>query len=151
ITESVATSAPAPVVAPPPVTPAPPPPVAAPPPPPPPPPAPERVIDEVVPFSNIRKRTAENLTQSLPTSAHTLVAVEGDYEAGNKVRRAAGLTYLPFVMRAVIDALREFPRMNASVVDSDLVVHGSINLGIAVDLDFEGLVVPVIRDAQDKT
>ncbi len=104
-----------------------------------------------MPFSNIRKRTAENLTQSLRTSAHTLVAVEVDYEAVNKVRRAAKLTYLPFVMRAVVDALAEFPRLNASVVESDLVVHGSINLGIAVDLDFEGLVVPVIRDAQSKT
>ena len=78
------------------------PPVAAPSPPP-----PERLVtsgtyarpgdqtvdDEVVPFSNIRKRTAENLTQSLRTSAHTLVAVEVDYEGVNKVRRAAGLTY----------------------------------------------------------
>ncbi|HUC31819.1 MAG TPA: 2-oxo acid dehydrogenase subunit E2, partial [Ilumatobacteraceae bacterium] len=108
-------------------------------------------VDAVVPFSNIRKRTAENLTQSLRTSAHTLVAVEVDYEAVNKVRRAAGLTYLPFVMRAVVDALAEFPRLNASVVDTDLVIHGEINLGIAVDLDFEGLVVPVIRDAQSKT
>ena len=105
----------------------------------------------VVPFSNIRKRTAENLTQSLRTSAHTLVAVEVDYEGVNKVRRAAGLTYLPFVMRAVVDALAEFPRLNASVVGDDLVVHGAVHLGIAVDLDFEGLVVPVIRDAQGKT
>ena len=67
------------------------------------------------------------------------------------MRRAAKLTYLPFVMRAVVDALAEFPRLNASVGDDDLVVHRSINLGIAVDLDFEGLVVPVIRDAQSKT
>ena len=129
------------------------------------PPVPERVVTSgthsapddrsveagVVPFSNIRKRTAENLTQSLRTSAHTLVAVEVDYEGVNKVRRAAGLTYLPFVMRAVVDALAEFPRLNASVVGDDLVVHGAVHLGIAVDLDFEGLVVPVIRDAQDKT
>ncbi len=85
------------------------------------------------------------------TSAHTLVAVEVDYESVNKVRRAAGLTYLPFVMRAVVDALAEFPRLNASVVGDDLVVHGAVHLGIAVDLDFEGLVVPVIRDAQGKT
>src|SRR6185295_13247006 len=130
-------------------------PVAAPPAPAPPPPsapAPPAAIEPgVVPFSNIRKRTAENLTQSLRTSAHTLVAVEVDYEGVNKVRRAAGLTYLPFVMRAVVDALAEFPRLNASVVGDDLVVHGAVHLGIAVDLDFQGLVVPVIRDAQDKT
>ena len=111
----------------------------------------QTVEDEVVPFSNIRKRTAENLTQSLRTSAHTLVAVEVDYEGVNKVRRAAGLTYLPFVARAVVDALAAFPRLNASVVDDELVVHGAVHLGIAVDLDFEGLVVPVIRDAQTKS
>ncbi|HMK10904.1 MAG TPA: 2-oxo acid dehydrogenase subunit E2, partial [Acidimicrobiales bacterium] len=145
-----------------PSTPAPVPPPAAPPPPPQPPPdrfvassthspAGDETVDEVVPFNNIRKRTAANLTESLRTSAHTLVAVEVDYEGVNKVRRAAGLTYLPFVARAVIDALADFPRLNASVVDDDLVVHRAVHLGIAVDLDFEGLVVPVIRDAQTKT
>ncbi len=157
ITESdgeVAPPAPSPPAAPAPVVPAS---VAAPAPVPPTVPAPParvtspRVEAGVVPFSNIRKRTAENLTRSLRTSAHTLVAVEVDYEAVNKVRHGAGLTYLPFVMRAIVDALAEFPRLNASVVDDALVVHGAVHLGVAVDLDFEGLVVPVIRDAQDKT
>ncbi len=103
----------------------------------------------VVPFTNIRKRTAANLTESLRTSAHTLVAVEVDYDGVNKVRRSSSvrLTYLPFVARAVVDALAEFPKLNASVVGDDLVVHGDVHLGIAVDLDFEGLVVPVIRNA----
>ncbi len=103
----------------------------------------------VVPFTNIRKRTAANLTESLRTSAHTLVAVEVDYDGVNKVRRSSSvrLTYLPFVARAVVDALAEFPRLNASVVGDDLVVHGDVHLGIAVDLDFQGLVVPVIRNA----
>ena len=146
---------PAPTASPAPAPTAAPEPVAAPPAPAPPPPsapaAPAAIEPGVVPFSNIRKRTAENLTQSLRTSAHTLVAVEVDYEGVNKVRRAAGLTYLPFVMRAVVDALAEFPRLNASVVGDDLVVHGAVHLGIAVDLDFQGLVVPVIRDAQGKT
>ena len=102
-----------------------------------------------MPFTNIRKRTAANLTESLRTSAHTLVAVEVDYDGVNKVRRSSSvrLTYLPFVARAVVDALAEFPRLNASVVGDDLVVHGDVHLGIAVDLDFEGLVVPVIRNA----
>ena len=102
-----------------------------------------------MPFTNIRKRTAANLTESLRTSAHTLVAVEVDYDGVNKVRRSSSvrLTYLPFVARAVVDALAEFPRLNASVVGDDLVVHGDVHLGIAVDLDFQGLVVPVIRNA----
>ncbi len=58
-----------------------------------------------------------------------------------------GLTYLPFVARAVLDAIAEYPRVNASIGDDELVVHRDVHLGVAVDLDFEGLVVPVIPDA----
>ena len=60
------------------------------------------------------------------------------------------LTYLPFISRATIDALAEFPHLNASVGENDLVVHRFVDLGIAVDLDYEGLIVPVIRDAEDQ-
>ena len=60
------------------------------------------------------------------------------------------LTYLPFIARAVIDAIREFPHVNASVGDDELIVHHYVNLGIAVDLNFEGLIVPVIHDADGK-
>lgn len=112
-----------------------------------------------VPFSSIRRRTAEHLTASLHTAAHTLVGMEADYTAVEEARTAVGerwrrtngfgLTYLPFVARAVCDALGEFPLLNASVDRGELVVHRSVNLGIAVDLDHEGLVVPVIRDAGD--
>ena len=113
--------------------------------------------DEVVPFSNIRRRTAEHMVRSKATSAHTLVVTEVDYEGVERVRRSAkerfreeegfGLTYLPFVCRASVDVLRDFPRLNASVGDEELIVHHYVNLGIAVDLDFEGLIVPVIHDA----
>ena len=113
--------------------------------------------DEVIPFSNIRRRTAEHMVRSKATSAHTLVVVEADYEGVDRVRRAAkdrfreeegfGLTYLPFVARATVDVLRDFPHLNASVGDDELIVHHYVNLGIAVDLDFEGLIVPVIHDA----
>ena len=60
------------------------------------------------------------------------------------------LTYLPFISRAVIDALAEFPHLNASVGEDELVVHRYVDLGIAVDLDYEGLIAPVIRDADTK-
>ena len=60
------------------------------------------------------------------------------------------LTYLPFIARAIVDGLREFPHLNASVGERDLVVHNFIDLGIAVDLDYEGLLAPVIRDAETK-
>ena len=61
-----------------------------------------------------------------------------------------GLTYLPFIARAVIDALHDFAHLNASLGERELVVHHYIDLGIAVDLDYEGLLAPVIRSAETK-
>ncbi|HEV2768516.1 MAG TPA: dihydrolipoamide acetyltransferase family protein [Acidimicrobiales bacterium] len=116
--------------------------------------------DEVVPFSNIRRRTAEHMVMSKATSAHTLVAIEVDYEGVDKVRLAEkarfkaeegiNLTYLPFVSRAVVDAIREFPHVNASVGDNELVVHRAVHLSIAVDINFEGLMAPVVHGAGAK-
>jgi 2-oxoglutarate dehydrogenase E2 component (dihydrolipoamide succinyltransferase) len=103
----------------------------------------------VVPFSPIRRRTAQHLTHSLATAAHTLVTTEADYTAVDDARRASGLTYLPFVARAVVDALRHYPHLNASVVGDGLRLHPHVNLGIAVDLDFEGLIVPVVHKADE--
>jgi pyruvate dehydrogenase E2 component (dihydrolipoamide acetyltransferase) len=116
--------------------------------------------DEVVPFTNIRRRTAEHMVRSKHTSAHTMVAVDVDYSAVDKVRRAErerfraaegiSLNYLPFIARATVDAIIEWPHINSSVGDNQLIVHHDINLGIAVDLDFEGLMVPVIHRAEGK-
>jgi 2-oxoglutarate dehydrogenase E2 component (dihydrolipoamide succinyltransferase) len=116
--------------------------------------------DEKIAFSNIRKRTAEHMVRSLSTSAHTLVVTEVDYENVERTRVPAkdqfkaeegvSLSYLPFIARAVIDAIREFPHVNASVGENELIVHHYVNLGIAVDLNFEGLIVPVIHDADGK-
>jgi 2-oxoglutarate dehydrogenase E2 component (dihydrolipoamide succinyltransferase) len=116
--------------------------------------------DEVIPFTRIRRATAEHMVRSKATSAHTMVAVEVDYLGVEKVRKAkkdafkaeegVGLTYLPFVARAVIDALADYPHVNSSVGDDELIVHRYVDLGIAVDLGFEGLLVPVIRDAHEK-
>jgi pyruvate dehydrogenase E2 component (dihydrolipoamide acetyltransferase) len=116
--------------------------------------------DTVIPHTNIRKRTAEHMRRSLDTSAHVYAAIEVDYEGVDRVRRAEkdawkasegfSLTYLPFVSRAVVDAIHEFPEVNATFTDEALVVHNYVNIGIAVDLDFKGLMVPVIRDADGK-
>jgi 2-oxoisovalerate dehydrogenase E1 component len=103
--------------------------------------------DEVIPFNAIRRRTAEHMTRSLATSAHALISTECDFTAVDGERRAAGLTYLPYVLEAAACALRDFPRVNASVGDRELLIHPDVNIGIAVDLDHEGLVVPVIRHA----
>ena len=55
------------------------------------------------------------------------------------------LTYLPFVARATVEALHEWPHLNASVGDDALIVHHQFNMGIAVDLDHQGLIVPVVH------
>jgi 2-oxoglutarate dehydrogenase E2 component (dihydrolipoamide succinyltransferase) len=117
--------------------------------------------DEVVPFSNIRRLTADHMVRSKATSAHTLVVVEADYEGIERVRRrekdrfkeqeGVSLTYLPFVARAVVDVLRAYPNLNASVGDGTLIVHKDVHLGIAVDLDRQGLIVPVVRQADGQS
>jgi len=106
--------------------------------------------DEVVEFTKARRNTAEHMVRSLATSAHTLVATEVDYHGVDGVRRAAGLTFLPFVARAVVDAIAEFPNVNSSVGDDVLIVHPHVHLGVAVDVDFQALVVPVVKNADAK-
>jgi 2-oxoglutarate dehydrogenase E2 component (dihydrolipoamide succinyltransferase) len=117
--------------------------------------------DQIVPFSNMRRRTAEHMVRSKATSPHAFIANEVDFENVERVRKAWGqrfkaeegfaLTYLPFVARATVEALRDFPLLNSSVVDDSLLVHAEINLGIAVDLSHEGLIVPVIHRAEEVT
>ncbi len=117
--------------------------------------------DRLVPFSNMRRRTAEHMVRSKATSPHAYIAYEADFENVDRVRKVwrdrfkseegFSLTYLPFIARATVDALREFPNLNASVVEDSLVVHQQVNLGIAVDLNHEGLIVPVIHHAEEIT
>jgi len=117
--------------------------------------------DEVVPFTKIRRLTAEHMVRSKATSAHTLVVIEADYEKIERVRakhknrfreeEGIGLTYLSFVARAVVDTLHDFPHLNASVEEDALVVHHDVHLGIAVDLDQRGLIVPVVRNAETQS
>jgi 2-oxoglutarate dehydrogenase E2 component (dihydrolipoamide succinyltransferase) len=111
-------------------------------------------------LSKIRKLTGNHMVMSKGVSPHAFSVVEVDFAnvdiARNQVKadwKAAegfGLTYLPFITRAVVEALEEFPHLNASVSEEDLVVHNFIDIGIAVDLDFQGLLVPVVRSAETK-
>ncbi|HWW44759.1 MAG TPA: dihydrolipoamide acetyltransferase family protein, partial [Acidimicrobiia bacterium] len=154
----------APPSAPAPPAPAPPAPPAPAPEPPPPVPAapapPEGLTDQVVPFSNIRRRTAEHMLRSKATSPHAYTSTEVDFEriarlrehrqADWRAREGFPLTYLPFVARAFGDVVQQFPHVNATVGDDALIVHRTVHLGIAVDLDFQGLVAPVIRNADGK-
>ena len=108
-------------------------------------------------FNNIRRRTGEHMVNSVATSPHALTVMEVDYENVEQVRRAHreawraaegfSLTYLPFIVSAVVDALARWPRLNASVSEGGLRIWRRRNVGVAVDLDYDGLIVPVLRDA----
>jgi pyruvate dehydrogenase E2 component (dihydrolipoamide acetyltransferase) len=116
--------------------------------------------DEVVKLSKIRTITGDHMRMSLATSLHAFSVVEVDYANVDRVRDAVkatwketegfSLTYLPFISRAVVDAIADFPHMNATVGDGELVVHKYVDLGIAVDLAYQGLIVPIVREADTK-
>jgi 2-oxoglutarate dehydrogenase E2 component (dihydrolipoamide succinyltransferase) len=116
---------------------------------------------ETQPLNSIRKRTAEHMAKSWTTVPHVMQAVEVDFSRVDQARRAAAeqwkqregfaLTYLPFIAFAVAAALTKHPRLNASFAGDHLVLHRRVNLGIAVDLNFEGLMVPVLKDAAGMT
>lgn len=116
--------------------------------------------DKVVKLSNIRLRTGEHMVMSRATSPHVITAIDVDYEAVERARKphrgqfqqdeGFALTYLPFISRAVIDALAEFPHLNATVGDGELVIHQYVNLSVAVDLNFQGLLAPVVMGAEGK-
>ncbi len=112
-----------------------------------------------VPLNRIQLRAGVALRASTQQAAHAWTAVACDYTRVEIIRRArrdafraehgVGLTYLPFVARAVIGALGAHPAMNATVTaDGELRADEAVNLGIAVDLDQRGLVVPVVPNAQ---
>ena len=116
---------------------------------------------KVIPFNRIRRVTAEHMVRSKSTSPHVHQGVEVDFSRVDRVRSDKGvawraregfsLNYLPFVARAVCDAIVEFPHVNAHVEENSLVVYDQVNLAIAVDLNFEGLVAPVIQNASSMT
>lgn len=116
---------------------------------------------EVIPFNRMRQVTAEHMVRSKATSPHVHQGVEVDFLRVERVRKKRGagwksregfaLSFLPFIARAVCDAVIEFPKINALVNDDKLVVYDQVNLAIAVDLNFEGLVAPVIKNASAMT
>ena len=110
-------------------------------------------------ISRLRRRIAENMVMSKQTSAHVMTSIEVDYEnveilrskhkKSFKEENGFSLTYLPFISLATIYALREYPVVNSSF-DLDKGIHNfhsNINLGIAVDLNQEGLLVGTLREA----
>jgi pyruvate/2-oxoglutarate dehydrogenase complex dihydrolipoamide acyltransferase (E2) component len=113
--------------------------------------APRAAAEQAAPrgreLSVMRKRIAEHMVRSVRTAAHCTTIVEGDM---SRIEAARGRgSYLPFVARATIDALREHPTLNATFEGDLLHVHDEVHLGIAVSLGEQGLVVPVIRNAHE--
>ena len=122
--------------------------------------APAGATGSSVPMNNIRRRTAEHMVMSKATSPHVLTAMEVDFEGVEVVRRrhkatwkseeGFSLTYLPFIMRALADAMRDFPMMNASIEGDAVTMHPELNVAIAVDLNFDGLLAPVVKNVEGK-
>ena len=113
---------------------------------------------QVVPMSVMRKKIAEHMVLSARTSPHVYSVYEVNFERVSTLRdkhkaqyEAAGakLTYTGFIAKVIVDALRQFPAVNASIDGDNIVYKKDINLGIAVALE-HGLIVPVIRHADEK-
>jgi len=113
--------------------------------------------DEVEDLSRLRVRIAENMIRAQQTAAHVWTSVEVDFELLEQVRQrhresfkereGFSLTYLPFITRAVVDALGAYPVVNSSLdlENKVRIMHGAVNLGLGVDLDEGGLVVMTMR------
>ena len=116
---------------------------------------------DVVTFNTIRQRTGERLAENWRTIPHVFQAIDVDFTEVEIVRNrhkerfkaetGVSLTYLPFISRAVCIALQAFPHINARFEGTGLTLLKDINLGIAVDLNHNGLVVPVVHAVQDFT
>jgi 2-oxoglutarate dehydrogenase E2 component (dihydrolipoamide succinyltransferase) len=123
-----------------------------------PPPRGSGVPGQVQPMSVMRKKIAEHMIMSRRTSAHVHSVFEVNFARVAQIREAkkaeyeqagAKLTYLSFIIKAVIDTLRAMPVVNASIDGDNVVYHRDVNLGIAVALDW-GLIVPVIKKADER-
>jgi 2-oxoglutarate dehydrogenase E2 component (dihydrolipoamide succinyltransferase) len=110
-------------------------------------------------MSPIRRKTAEHMVLSKRTSAHVTTVFEIDmtridqlrqkHRSSYEERSGIRLTYMPFIVKATVDALKAFPVLNASIEGDSILYRKDINLGMAVALDW-GLIVPVIHNADEK-
>jgi pyruvate/2-oxoglutarate dehydrogenase complex dihydrolipoamide acyltransferase (E2) component len=101
------------------------------------------------PLSRMRQAIGARMLESLQTAATCTTVVEADLVLIEAARAKTGFTYLPYIARATIDTLREFPQLNATLEDGTVTTYEGVHLGIAVSLGEGGLIVPVIRDAQE--
>jgi len=112
------------------------------------------------PLTNVRKKIAENMVRSRHTAAHcatwdevdmtALVELRGRLKEKVKGDYGVTLTYMPFIMKAVVRALREYPVLNATMTETEVEYRKYYNIGVAVHRD-QGLIVPIVHDADRKT
>ena len=100
-------------------------------------------------LSRMRRQIGEHMKRSLETTATCTTWIEVDMSRVEAARARLGVTALAFVARATIDAIREHPALNASLEGSEYTRHADVNLGIAVSLGDDGLIVPVIQRAHE--
>jgi len=115
---------------------------------------------EVVPMSAMRKSIAEHMLASRRTSAHVTTVFEVDLTRIVNIknqhaqeflqREGSKLSYMPFFIKTVAGALKEFPVVNASISGTDIIYKKDVNIGVAVALDW-GLIVPVVKNADEKS
>ena len=114
---------------------------------------------EIEPMSIMRRRIAERMVESRHVSAHVTSFMEVDFSKTAKLREGlkgeferdgVKLTFMPFIIKAVIEAIKKWPIINSSVWGDQIVYKKDINIGVAVALDW-GLIVPVIRGADEKS
>jgi 2-oxoglutarate dehydrogenase complex dihydrolipoamide succinyltransferase (E2) component len=124
------------------------------------PPAPEGAVEERMPLEGPRKLISDHMIRSRQTSAHVTTFEDCDFTNLVEYRKVnkewfaetygAKLTYMPFIVKAATEALKEFPKLNASMTDTEIVLKKFYNVGIAVAKE-SGLIVPVIKSADRKS
>lgn len=114
--------------------------------------------DQLIKHSTMRKSIAQHMVESKHTSPHVLTVMEADmsrvakHRAANKAafeRDGVNLTFTAYFMMAIVAGLKAYPQTNSSWTDEGLLVHKNVNLGMAVSLGEDGLIVPVIKKAED--
>ncbi|MGB9591596.1 MAG: dihydrolipoamide acetyltransferase family protein, partial [Candidatus Kryptoniota bacterium] len=114
----------------------------------------------IMPMDNLRQRIMEHMIRSRDTSVHVAAISEADMTGiANYIEKNASefqsregfkLTYMPFIASACVKALKDFPLVNSSIEGTNIIVKNYVNLGIAVAIETTGLIVPVLKGADEK-
>jgi pyruvate dehydrogenase E2 component (dihydrolipoamide acetyltransferase) len=107
-------------------------------------------VKQAIPLEGIRKVTAERVASSFQTAPHSFLVMDVDMTKALEKKEETGLSYTAIVVHSVAKALREHPQVNSALVGNTIQVYEEVNVGVAMSTD-RGLLVPVIRDADEKS